>query len=73
MLQSVIRVETWAGDIHPKQALRVYRQAQGVQARQVVIGMTSTDFTIADPADPLTLDMAGFDTAVPQVISEFVR
>ena len=35
--------------------------------------MTVTDFTIADPNDPGTLDIAGFDSAVPNLISDFSR
>ena len=37
--------ETWAGDIHPVQALRAYRQKMGIGARLVVIGMVSNGFT----------------------------
>jgi 60 kDa SS-A/Ro ribonucleoprotein len=33
--------------------------------------MTATGQSIADPADPSQLDIAGFDTNVPQVISNF--
>jgi len=65
--------ETWAGQVHPHEALRQYRQATGIQARQVVVGMASTGFTIADPGDPLTLDVAGFDADTPAVISGFSR
>jgi len=65
--------ETWAGDLHPVQALRDYRQASGIDARLVVVGMVSNGFTIADPADPGMLDVVGFDTATPQLISDFVR
>jgi 60 kDa SS-A/Ro ribonucleoprotein len=64
--------ETWAGEIHPLQALRRYRKARVRDARQVVVGMTATDFTIADPTDPLSLDVVGFDLATPQAISDFV-
>jgi 60 kDa SS-A/Ro ribonucleoprotein len=35
--------------------------------------MTATDFTIADPNDPRTLDVAGFDADTPSVISGFSR
>jgi 60 kDa SS-A/Ro ribonucleoprotein len=63
--------ETWAGDIHPAQALRDYRQASGMDARLVVVGMVSNGFSIADPADPGMLDVVGFDTATPQLISDF--
>src|SRR5262249_18040613 len=63
--------ETWAGDIHPAQALRDYRHASGIGARLVVVGMVSNGFSIADPADPGMLDVVGFDTATPQLISDF--
>jgi 60 kDa SS-A/Ro ribonucleoprotein len=65
--------ETWFGGIHPHQALASYRRASGIDARLVVVGMTSTGFTIADPSDPGMLDIAGFDSAVPSVISDFAR
>ena len=54
--------ETWAGDIHPVQALRAYRQKMGIGAKLVVIGMVSNGFTIADPDDGGMLDVVGFDT-----------
>ena len=44
--------ETWAGDIHPAQALSDYRRASGIDARLVVVGMVSNGFSIADPARP---------------------
>ena len=65
--------ETWAGDIHPGQALREYRRVSGIEARLVVVGMVSNGFSIADPADPGMLDVVGFDTATPQLISDFAR
>jgi 60 kDa SS-A/Ro ribonucleoprotein len=65
--------ETWAGDVHPTQALRDYRHASGIDARLVVVGMVSNGFSIADPADPGMLDVVGFDTATPQLISDFAR
>jgi 60 kDa SS-A/Ro ribonucleoprotein len=65
--------ETWAGDIHPTQALRDYRHASGIDARLVVVGMVSNGFSIADPNDQGMLDVVGFDTATPQLISDFAR
>jgi 60 kDa SS-A/Ro ribonucleoprotein len=65
--------ETWAGDVHPAQALRDYRRALGIDARLVVVGMVSNGFSIADPADHGMLDVVGFDTATPQLISDFAR
>jgi 60 kDa SS-A/Ro ribonucleoprotein len=63
--------ETWAGNIHPAQALRNYRERMGIAAKLVVVAMTSNGFTIADPADAGMLDVVGFDAATPNVISEF--
>lgn len=65
--------ETNVGRIHPHQALREYRQASGIAARNVVVGMVSNGFTVNDPADELGLDVVGFDSATPQLISDFVR
>ena len=65
--------ETWAGDVHPVQALEDYRRASRISARLVVVGMVSNGFSIADPNDPGMLDVVGFDTATPQLISEFAR
>jgi 60 kDa SS-A/Ro ribonucleoprotein len=65
--------ETWAGDIHPMQALQRYRQRMGIPAKLVVVGMASSGFSIADPNDSGTLDVVGFDVAVPQVLSDFIR
>jgi len=63
--------ETWAGDVHPAQALSDYRRASGIEARLVVVGMVSNGFSIADPADPGMLDVVGFDTSTPQLIAQF--
>lgn len=65
--------ETWAGEIHPHQALRRYRERTGIDARLVVIGMTANDVSIADPADRGMLDVAGFDAAAPQLVADFSR
>lgn len=65
--------ETWAGEIHPAQALVRYRERTGIPARLLVVGMTSNGFSIADPHDPGMLDVVGMSTATPQVISQFIR
>jgi 60 kDa SS-A/Ro ribonucleoprotein len=65
--------ETWAGVVHPAKALKNYRKSSGiVDARLVVVGMVSNNFTIADPKDPGMLDVVGFDTTTPQVVSNFI-
>jgi 60 kDa SS-A/Ro ribonucleoprotein len=63
--------ETWAGSVHPHQALREHREKLNPSARLTVAGMTSTGFSIADPADPGQLDVVGFDSAAPQLIADF--
>ena len=63
--------ETWAGTPHPAQALRRYRDEMGIPAKMIVVGMTSNGFSIADPDDAGMLDVVGFDTAVPQLMSDF--
>ena len=64
--------ETYAGRYaHPFQALAEYRQTMGIPARMIVVGMTSTGFSIADPSDAGSLDIVGFSTDTPQVISDF--
>lgn len=63
--------ETWAGQMHPSQALRSYRDQMGIPAKMVVVGLCSNGFTIADPKDPGMLDVVGFDLTVPQAMREF--
>ena len=63
--------ETWAGRIHPVQALKQYRREMGIPAKLAVVGMTSTGFSIADPNDGGMVDVVGYDTAAPQLISDF--
>jgi 60 kDa SS-A/Ro ribonucleoprotein len=65
--------ETWAGDVHPAQALRRYRERTGIPAKLVVVGMASNGFTIADPEDAGMLDVVGFDASAPQLIADFAR
>lgn len=72
MLKGIL-FKTWAGRIHPAQALRNYRQKFGIPAKLVVCGMTATEFSIADQNDAGQMDVIGFDTATPQVIADFAR
>jgi len=58
--------------VHPSAALRRYRERTGIAARLVVVGFTSTGFTIADPKDAGMLDVVGFDQAAPALTGDFV-
>jgi 60 kDa SS-A/Ro ribonucleoprotein len=64
--------ETWAGGIHPSEALKEYRKRHVPSAKLCVVGMVSNGFTIADPKDPGMLDVVGFDTATPNVMADFI-
>ena len=63
--------ETWAGPIHPTEALRKYRQEMGIPAKLVVVAMVANEFTIADPEDAGMMDVVGFDSAAPALIADF--
>lgn len=65
--------ETSAGRVHPSQALRQYRDKMGIDSKLIVVGLTSTGFSIADPKDRGMLDVVGFDAAAPQLMSQFSR
>jgi 60 kDa SS-A/Ro ribonucleoprotein len=64
--------ETWFGKVHPAQALRIYRDKMGIDAKLIVVGMTATKFSIADPQDSGMLDVVGFDASVPEVMGSWV-
>lgn len=65
--------DTWAGAIHPHQALVKYRKSSGRDAKLVVVGMTATRFSIANPNDAGMMDVVGFDAAAPALIANFIR
>ncbi|MFV8750686.1 TROVE domain-containing protein [Nannocystaceae bacterium ST9] len=65
--------ETWHGQIHPHQALQRYRDRMGIPAKLIVVGMTATEFSIANPDDAGMLDVVGFDTAAPAIMAGFSR
>lgn len=63
--------ETWAGEMQPFEALRQYRQFIGHDAKLIVVGMTATGFSIADPRDKGMMDVVGFDASAPNVMAQF--
>jgi 60 kDa SS-A/Ro ribonucleoprotein len=65
--------ETNVGSISAKGALEQYRTNTGIPAKVIVVGMTSSGFTIADPEDAGMLDVVGFDTAAPGLMADFAR
>lgn len=65
--------ETWAHHLQPAEALRKYRDRLGINAKMIVVGMTATGFTIADPEDAGMLDIVGFDSSAPALMADFGR
>ena len=63
--------ETWAGKVHPAVALDSYAQKMGRMPRLIVAGLTATGFSIADPQRRDMLDVVGFDTAAPSIMTAF--
>jgi len=63
--------KSWTGEEHVTTALQKLRAAVNRPVRQIVVGMTATDVSVADPQDPLQLDVAGFSPELPQVLSQF--
>ena len=63
--------QTWAGPVHPTEALRKYRQEMGIPAKLVVVAMVANEYSIADPEDAGMLDVVGFDSAAPALIADF--
>jgi 60 kDa SS-A/Ro ribonucleoprotein len=57
---------------HPCKALKDYRKEMGINAKLIVVAMALNSFTIADPKDLGMLDIAGFDSTAPQIISQFI-
>lgn len=66
--------ETNYGSLHPSQALENYRTCSGIKdARLIVVGMSSTGFTIADPTDRYMMDVVGFDSNAPEAMRHFIE
>jgi 60 kDa SS-A/Ro ribonucleoprotein len=66
--------ETWAGHTgHPSEWIKRYRKEMDKAARLIVCATTATQVSIADPQDPGMLDIAGFGSDTPALISAFAK
>lgn len=65
--------QTWAGSRHPQQALDEYRRKVNPGARMVNVATSPYRGRVSDPEDPGVLEVVGFDTSTPDIISGFVR
>lgn len=63
--------ETYAGRSHPYTELVNHRRKFGIESRLAVVGMASNGFSLANPSDAGNLDVVGFDTNTPTILSEF--
>ncbi|MBA42541.1 MAG: hypothetical protein CMF62_00840 [Magnetococcales bacterium] len=58
---------------HVNNVLKEYREVTGLDAKMVVIATTASKSTVADPTMPESMmDVVGFDTAAPDVVSQFI-
>lgn len=64
--------ETWVGRRHVTEALRDARY-RNPRFKLVTAGTTATGTTLADPQDPLTFGVSGFDAGAPDIISGFIK
>ena len=55
----------------PYMELQKYRRQCGIDIRAVVCGMSSSRFSVFPDADPLCLNLAGFDANAPAQLKEF--
>lgn len=65
--------ESWAGSIHPYQELEQYRKVSGNDSKLVVVAMAAVPYSITDPQDNNSLNLIGFDTSAPNIMSAFIR
>ena len=65
--------ETNCGRSRPADALRSYREKTGIDAKLVVVGLSSNRFTVADPNDRGMMDIAGFDPDAPAILRDFLQ
>lgn len=64
--------QTWAGTQHPAQALQAYRDSTGIQSRLASIALIANRWRVSDPKDALSFEAVGFDTATPNLVSDFI-
>ena len=71
VLEAAHQRERW-GAPHVHVALEEYRQKMGIDAKLIGVAMVANRWSIADPNDPRQLDVVGFDTSVPAVMSALI-
>ena len=64
--------ETWAGNRHIYSAMEEYRKKVNPEAKAINVAMTANRFTTHD-TNPLNLEIVGFDSSIPQIVSLFAK
>ena len=64
--------QTWAGPVHPKEALKQYRDQMGIPTRAVQLAFVANRYSIMDHQDAHTMDLTGFDAALPTLLHDFM-
>jgi 60 kDa SS-A/Ro ribonucleoprotein len=64
--------ETWAGDRHTSEAIKEYRRKTGLPTKLAVVAFSGTNRSVADGADPGSMDFVGLDASLPQALAAFV-
>ena len=62
--------ESWAGRRHPAQALQDYRSRVNPNAKAIYVNLVPNLTSLADPKDPNTWDLSGFDPSAPGLIQQ---
>lgn len=65
--------ETWLGDQHPVQAYAMYKTKVNPGVKGIVVGMVANGVSLFPEEDPLALNVAGFDAAVPGLVNNFLK
>lgn len=64
--------ENWGGS-HVWQLLEKYRRETGINAKMIGIQFDANWSSMIDPDDPLSINVVGFDTALPNIVEQFIK
>lgn len=65
--------ENWQGSMTPVDTLNQYRKLYNKNAKMVIVAMAANRVSIGDHKDKGIINVVGFDTYTPQIISDFVK
>lgn len=65
--------ETWSGGTHYVEGLGRLRKKVSHPIAAAIAAVTATSSTVADPKDPHSLEIVGFDPTVPEALAGFAK